>query len=950
MASDPSERPRGRRRFRLPGSHLVHRIAATMFLSLVAIEIVIFIPSYVEKERNLLSEVEGRARSAVMAIASVSDRDLADVIVERGEGLIEDTPIRGIVLYDTNDRVLAVSGEAVEMVPARYLPLDRRVSSRNADGTRFEVLWMPQDLDGSFRIAARLDSSAVFAQLRDYTIRIAELVLLIAAVVTVVLTAVLRKLILTPVLSAHRALLGAGADFSRAHEWTIPGRADGEVGELIAAVNQILLHLSQSFRLINRRSDELMAEAEARRRAEEDARLAHTRMQEAIEAFPGGFAVFDREDRMVLCNEHFKEYYPDHKEVLVPGVKFEELLRVGVSADRARGDLRRDADWIETRLEEHWSGNSDIERRMSSGRWIRITERLTQEGGVLGVFMDISELKRREEALRLSEAKFRSVAESVNDALVVTNVNGEVVFWNKAAERLTGYSATDMLGGSMAPIVLSDRLAVFRQRLDLIRSGRGNELVGKLFETEILTKTDERVPVEVSFSIGSNGNTQYITRALRDIRDRRKIAEERQKLQAQLFQAQKNEALGTLAGGIAHDFNNLLAIILGNARLLEENVPQGATGREELDAIIGAGDRARNVVKQILSFARPDSGGFGPVNLRNVTDETLSLLRATLPASTAVTSRLAENAPVWGDSTQMHQIIMNLCLNARDAIGEEQGSITVELSDAIRESAWPISPFAADPTKKVDEQVLLGRNGESNCLWMGIPPDGDHTCLTVADTGSGMDRETLERIFDPFFTTKDIGKGTGLGLAAVRGIVISHGGAIRVESTPGRGTRVDIHLPPHEAITSGRAVEAAAEERLGGRILVIDDDPEFVSLLRKSLERRGYEADGAGDAGDALRRIGEAPYRWDAVITDIGMPDISGTEVARAVHAIRPDLPIVLCAGTLDPISQDDLSRNPGQAIIAKPVQEAELDRLIQSFLRNGITGGKTDGKNSDNR
>ena len=805
----PRQKPRVR------SSRLARRIALYLFAALLATDAIGFIPSYLNREQELLRKIERIGAKSITVLLSESPTQLTEALARHSGLVFSRTPIVGFVVYRENGEVLWSAGEAVELSPGQMpsghnTPVVGLVSGssnfeRVENGTRFDALWTPKELGAPYRVAARLDSSQIGAQLTDYAFTLIFFMLAIAAVMTIVLLIALNKAVLKPVLAIHQSIRGAGDDLGNAHDWIIEDPADGEIGELTMAVNQILRNVSENFRTGQKQNDEILQEATRRRHAEEEARLKHRQLVEAIEAFPGGFAVFDSEDCLMLSNETWKEFYPDCADIIVPGVTFEKILRAGIAADRKRGHYAYGAYWMKDRLEQHRNGTTDMERRLSTGRWMRSTERRTEDGGILGIWTDISELKTAET--------------------------------------------------------------------------------------------------------------------------------ERSELQAQFYQAQKTDALGTLAGGIAHDFNNLLAIMLGNARLLEADIPPDAPGREELDAISGAGNRAKDLVKQILSFARQDAGRFELIDLYQVTEETLLLMRATLPKSITTEVNLGRSAPIFGDPTQMHQIVMNLCINARDAIGDMPGRLVVELDHAAPSPDWPQEPDNRTNGTAPEQRVIFRQDGKRSLMWMGVQPAGQHIRLSVSDNGSGIERETFERIFDPFFTTKDVGKGTGLGLAAVQGIIRAHGGAIHVDTMPGAGTKFEILLPRQEGEIQMPANEPLADGQGGGNVLLVDDEDQIVTVLRKSMERKGFEVTGMTDSTLALQAVENDPDRWDIVITDINMPRLTGIQFAQAIHSIRPDLPVILCSGSMEATPHLELNDRYYGAVVAKPVRDTDLFHAIQRCM-----------------
>lgn len=796
----PQPRPQARR------SALAWRLALVLFSAIVAVEAAIFVPSFLEREQELLTEIKSEAVSSISVLLLDHRETTASELSRHNKFLFERTPVAGYVVYQDNGAVVAAAGEAVELRPSRWKYALNQPLRRTEQGAFVDVLWMPVDLQAPFIVAARLSAGHVGATLQTYTIRIVVLALLSALVATTAILVALNNMVLKPVLALHHAVGGAGQDVSKAHEWVIDELGVGEIGELTEAVNKILLSVSENFRTVQQNNAGLVEEVQRRLEAEERAGQSNKRLLEAIEAFPGGFAIFDAADRLVLCNATYREFYPASAEWIQPGVCFADMVREGVMADRRQGKYSRGAFWLRERILEHQAGKTIAERRLATGRWVRIRERRTEEGGIVSIWSDIS--------------------------------------------------------------------------------------------------------------------------------SRKKIEAERKEIQAQFFQAQKNDALGTLAGGVAHDFNNLLAIMLGNAKLLEMDIAPGAAGREELDAISSAGNRAKNLVKQILTFARQDNGGHEVVDLRDITEEAVSLISATLPKSIETECKLAESAKIFGDPTQIHQIIMNLCINARDAIGEHSGKILIELEDSPAPQKWPANHDTASDIESPEQRMRFEHHNYGSVLWMGSPPSGHYFRLSVSDTGAGIDGDTFERIFDPFFTTKEVGKGTGLGLAAVQGIIRSHEGALHVETRPGHGTRFEISFPIRDFEASETAGHEEIQYLSRGQILVLDDEPSIATMLRKSLERKGYFVDCMNDSQAALDAVSQTPDKWDAIISDINMPGLSGTDFAQAVRGIKPNLPVVLCTESLiDSPSNPEAARKNNRPVIRKPVQVEELVETIQRSL-----------------
>ena len=376
-----------------------------------------------------------------------------------------------------------------------------------------------------------------------------------------------------------------------------------------------------------------------------------------------------------------------------------------------------------------------------------------------------------------------------------------------------------------------------------------------------------------------------------------------------LRQSQKMEAIGTLAGGIAHDFNNILGAIMGYGELAQQKAPEGSSQRRYLDNIMHAAGRARALVDRILGFSRTGLAERVPVNIEWVVSETLELLRASLPPNIRLVRALSTGpAAVIGDETRLHQVTMNLCTNALQAM-PQGGELRVSLEPVRLDASLPLS--------------------------RGRLSAGDYVRLTVSDTGSGIPAELVDRIFDPFFTTKRVGEGTGLGLSLVHGIVADLGGAIEVSSTPGEGTTFCIWLP--KASESAKPVAPDARDPLRGdreTVMVVDDEPALLSLTEEILSELGYDPVGFGSSLAALRAFRDNAARFDAILTDEVMPDLQGTQLARELSALRPGVPIILMSGH----GGTDLPERAVAAgvseVLRKPLQKRDLAESLAKVLR----------------
>ena len=377
-------------------------------------------------------------------------------------------------------------------------------------------------------------------------------------------------------------------------------------------------------------------------------------------------------------------------------------------------------------------------------------------------------------------------------------------------------------------------------------------------------------------------------------------------LEVELRQAQKMEAIGTLAGGVAHDFNNILGAILGNAELAQDELPADSPVRESLTAILVATRRAADLVRQILTFSRRREPERRHIRLAGVVREALTLLRATLPATIEIHNHIDDAVPMlFGDATQFYQVVMNLASNAADAMRDCGGCLTVE----VAEERFDATSQSRHPRLRAGTWVRL----------------------TVSDTGHGMAPQTLERMFDPFFTTKPTGQGTGLGLAVVHGIVKSHDGVILARSEEGRGTVFDVYVPAttsHDASpASGNDVPVGA----GQRILFVDDEVPLTLVAEQWLNRLGYCVETATSPAVALERFENTPSSYDLVITDLSMPGMSGTQLAERILEIRPDQPVLLATGFAD--ATISAHRTGLRAVLNKPLDRATLGRAVREAL-----------------
>jgi signal transduction histidine kinase len=400
--------------------------------------------------------------------------------------------------------------------------------------------------------------------------------------------------------------------------------------------------------------------------------------------------------------------------------------------------------------------------------------------------------------------------------------------------------------------------------------------------------------------------------------ERKKVEAEKKSLEKQLQHSQKMETIGTLAGGIAHDFNNMLGIIIGSAELALESINHDNPVNKYINKILTASTRAEEMVKRLLSFSRLADSEKKPINLKNILDESLKLLRSSLPTNIEIRKEIPEKTfSIMANGTQMNQVIINLCNNAAHAMDRFGGILNVSL-----------------------ENISLD---ESHVDYADLPP-GQYVCLSVADNGHGIDPKIIDRIFDPYFTTKEAGKGTGMGLAMVHGIVKNHGGGIRVTSEVGKGTRFDILFPIIDAkVTEVPAPSKIASPRGKERILVVDDEEMIADTMRLVLEQLGYNVKSFSSSQKALEEFSQRPLSYDLLITDMVMPEMTGDILIRKIRAIRADMPVIMSTGYNEKIDNETAIDLGIREIMVKPVRM----NIVAKTVRNVLDAASVDRRTS---
>jgi PAS domain S-box-containing protein len=662
-------------------------------------------------------------------------------------------------------------------------------------------------------------------------------------------------------------------------------------------------------------------------------------LQKTFETIPYGLAAFDKDYRLAFWNDRYIELMDYPAGLATRGTHFREFLAHNARAgEYGVGDIEEQ---VRVRmLPEHLLDERNFEWPRLNGRILRLRRSPVPGGGLLVVISDITDTKRQELRQRQSELRLQLLSNNVEEGLLIHD--GSTVFdANEAALRIFGWSLGEMVGKPLYAICAPDSWSVVETVLESDEENpvevSGERSDGTRFPLEVISRTIPPSYVDVyeplvlqpggtlaklsdlpsaaqsgthSHILMPDGRLLMLTPAerevelakqsgrmllLRELTERKAAEEDRQRVEQHLRQAQKLEAMGTLAGGIAHDFNNILSAVLGYAELITETHPADSRASEYSERIITAGNRAKELVNQMLVFSRRTPSERQMVDLGAVVEETLLLIRASLPATIEIRT----------DPTQIHQVVMNLCANAHHAMADG-GSLDITLDE-------------------VEIEQELSHRGSQ------IEP-GRYARLAIVDTGYGISSSDMDCIFDPFFTTKEVGVGTGLGLSIVHGIVTGHGGAVHVYSESGLGTTFHVYIPcVDDGQTEVRPDTVSRPRGNGEAILIVDDEEPLLDLTEEMLEQLGYVAFGVGSGDSALEIIRKSPRRFDLVLTDLTMHGMTGIALAEEIRRLEPRLPIILVTG----YSNREVSGNAKSAgiqeILSKPLL---LDELAGSVAR----------------
>ncbi len=515
------------------------------------------------------------------------------------------------------------------------------------------------------------------------------------------------------------------------------------------------------------------------------------------------------------------------------------------------------------------------------------------------------ELANSTKRLKKANLLLNAVMENTTDAVFIKNLAGEYLLANTSACKAMGKSLDQVIGKTDGQLFPAESADIINKIDALVLKTTKPQLVEEKLQT---VYGETYWLANKSPYLDENKKVRGLIGISRDITELKTVQLEKDKLQDQLRQAHKMEAIGTLAGGIAHDFNNILGIIIGNIELAYDDIPSWNPARKNMDEVKIACFRARDVVRQLLSFSRKTKQSQKPVVINDIVTESTKLLRASIPTTIDINVHLLkENPRILADATQIHQVIINLCTNAAHAMEEEGGILGVE--------------------------VVKVHIGDEDLLDFGEIETGDYIQIIVTDTGQGIDPEIQKKMFDPYYTSKETGKGTGLGLAVVHGIVKNHNGAISVHSELKKGSTIRVFFPESKLETAKKQISSEALPTGSERILFVDDEISLVEIGRLMMEKLGYGVEIETDSKEALNLFRSNPSRFDLVITDMTMPRLTGEEMAREMLGIRPDIPIILCTGFSDKVNSESVLEVGIRKYIEKPLNQKVFARIIREVL-----------------
>jgi PAS domain S-box-containing protein len=658
-------------------------------------------------------------------------------------------------------------------------------------------------------------------------------------------------------------------------------------------------------------------------RAKDELQEMKDRYEIAIKGVGVGIWEWNRKSRAIYVSEKFLHLLGCEASYRIDG--WNEIRELIHPDDRRK---------VVDKLLAHYKRGSqfDVDCRMMTQLegycWFHVSGQAVINGmgrveRIAGSLADVDASYVAESALRDSESKFREAFANAPIGICLIRPDGRFMTVNRKLCEILGYSSADLSRRSFLDITHPDDIEASSKAVEELLSG---EVESVAFDKRYIRADGEIVWTHVISSAHRDRDNQllYYINQIIDISEKMQATREKEQLEAQLRQAQKLETIGTLAGGIAHDFNNILTPIMGFAEIAGLNIPKDSPAQANLDQILRAAHRAKDLVKQIMAFGRLNEQCYRPQRISLIIADTVALLRATLPSTIEIKIKCSTvNDVVFCDPVQIHQVVMNLCANAYQAMPPDGGEINIELREFMIEPA--VARY--HPNLKA----------------------GNHLLLIISDTGCGMKWETTQRIFEPFFTTKPVGEGTGLGLSVVHGIVIQHGGDIAVYSQPNDGTTFHIFMPLSSQDDPALDIPKEDHDFTGSEHVLFVDDEENVALVGQAmLEMLGYRVTIATSSPEALEMFRSQPHEYQIVITDQTMPRMSGDRLAVKLLEIRPNLPIVLATGLSESITAEKRRLIGVRGFIMKPFTVNELGYVIRTVLESmPNTAEVHDAKNS---
>jgi PAS domain S-box-containing protein len=520
------------------------------------------------------------------------------------------------------------------------------------------------------------------------------------------------------------------------------------------------------------------------------------------------------------------------------------------------------------------------------------------------VFANALENKKTRQALQESEERLRIVFETFPDPVTIIQAeDGRCIDVNSAFTRVTGWTYDEVVGKTAADLdIWHDPQQRGKLTAGIAEHGRVQNL-----ETQFRLKDGRLITALISAVLIILHDKPHILTITRDISELKAAQQEREQLKTRLIQAQKMEAIGTLAGGIAHDFNNILGAIIGYAEMALYDTQKGSMEHYNIEQVLKAGHRAKDLVKQILAFSRKSEQDKKIILLPPIIKEVLKLLRASLPTTIEIETHIEPSLDaIFADPTQIHQVMMNLCTNSAHAMADKGGRLKINLQNA---------------------------NLDAKTAGFADLDPGPYVKLSISDTGCGMDAATMQRIFDPYFTTKEQDKGTGMGLAVVHGIVKGHGGGICVQSAVGEGTCFDIFFPVIRKKIISKTEEIKALPTGNETILFIDDEQPLIELGKNMLKKLGYRVETRTLPMEAIQVFEDAPDKFDLVISDMTMPTMTGVNLAKQLMKIRPEIPVIICTGYSEQIDETRAKQLGIKGFLMKPFTIRELSKTVRKVL-----------------